>query len=464
MIALLCVVASSLIVASVPYWVPKRILAVRMRLFTRINGPEGIAIPGELVSAEHFKQIYSHPAASGRSKGAALSDLFWYWLSPGPEIHQEHLEPGERYEDVARATRRFLALPKGKAEGLAAQCAKHVLAGMAVRNVKLVRLRDPMMRVWAEFYYELIFGEPCPLAARELIVANANDVVNALKCCALRHMDKRLRLTEFLLAKVKAGHVAHPLPERLSIEEQAFYLQGVFFNTAIVQMSEAMTHLLMALAHHDHIQERLRNDLGNNQYLDQIIAETLRQYPLFGIAHRITSNDIAVDDRTTIAKGSVLCFNYPDYHRSGFDDAERFDPDRWNSISGREVSYIPFGVTGNRPCPAQAMALVTMRAAAREILKRFIFCSSAAHTRSIPNRGPGLLVSRERGCDPLLRRALLLFIAVRDRWEEVGRGLVQLVLGTYMVWEARRLQLCQRHFETANCPTGGHVVQDWKPQ
>ena len=464
MIALLCIVASSLVVASAPYWLPKRILALRMHLFTRINGPEGIAIPGELVSAEHFKQIYSHPAASGRSKGAALSDLFWYWLSPGPQIHQEHLEPGERYEDVARATHRFLALPKGRAEDLAAQCLKHVLAGMEVRNVKLVRLRDPMMQVWAEFYYELIFGERCPLAARELIVANANDVVSALKCCALRDMDKRLRLTEFLLAKVKAGHVAHPLPERLSIEEQALYLQGVFFNTAIVQMSEAMTHLLMALAHHHHIQERLLNDLENNRYFDHIIAETLRQYPLFGIAHRITSSDIAVDGRTTIAKGSVLCFNYPDYHRGGFDDSERFDPDRWNSISGREVSYIPFGVTGNRPCPAQALALVTMRAAGREFLKRFICHSSASHTRSIPNRGPCLLVSRERGCDPLLRRALLLLIAVRDRWEDVGRSLVQLVLGTYMVWEARRLHLCQRHFDTASCPAGGHAVQDWKPQ
>ena len=42
----------------------------------------------------------------------------------------------------------------------------------------------------------------------------------------------------------------HALPERLSTEERALYLQGVFFNTAVVQMSEAMAHLLMALAQH----------------------------------------------------------------------------------------------------------------------------------------------------------------------------------------------------------------------
>src|ERR1700680_2831927 len=83
-----------LVAASLPYWLPTTILALRARIFTRINGEEGIAIPGKLVDAAHFKQVYSHAAANGRSRGAALSDLFWYWLSPGPEMHQEHIESG----------------------------------------------------------------------------------------------------------------------------------------------------------------------------------------------------------------------------------------------------------------------------------------------------------------------------------------------------------------------------------
>jgi hypothetical protein len=31
----------------------------------------------------------------------------------------------------------------------------------------------------------------------------------------------------------------------------------------------------------------------------------------------------------------------------------------------------------------------------------------------------------------------------------VWRSLLQLTLGTYMVWDARRLRLCSRHFEAA---------------
>jgi len=39
------------------------------------------------------------------------------------------------------------------------------------------------------------------------------------------------------------------------------------------------------------------------------------------------------------------------------------------------------------------------------------------------------------------------FMRLRDRWEDVGRSIKQLILGTYMVWDARRLRLCERYFE-----------------
>jgi hypothetical protein len=450
----LSVVAGLAFVISVPYWLPRSVIALRMRIFTGINGEEGIPIPGALVDASRFKSVYSHRAAHGRSRGAALSDLFWYWLSPGPEIHQEHIEPGERYDEVARATHRILALPKPAVEELTSRTLRRVMDEWDVRNVKRVRLRDLMMPVWAEFYYEIVFGETCPRAARAFIVANANDVVTALKCCSLRHMSRRHRLTRFLIDKLKAGAVPHALPECLSPEERAFYLQGVFFNTAVVQMSEAMTHLLLLIAQHDAVQTKLASRPEDEDYLDRVINEALRVFPLFGISHRITSEAIAVDGHTALPTGSVLCFNHQEFHRHGLDDPDRFDPDRWENLSPREANFIPFGVGANRPCPAQAIALSSMRVAVREILRRFRLRSSVRHTRSIPNRGPCLLAVR---VDPRARRretAMLLWMRMRDRWEDVGRSVVQLIFGTYMVWDARRQRLCQRYFETHD-PSGG---------
>lgn len=449
MLIVLGLTAGLLLLASLPYWLPASVLALRVKIFTRINGEEGMEIPGKLVDAARFKQVYSHPAANGRSRGAALSDLFWYWLSPGPELHQEHVEPGERYEEIARSTRRILSLPKKTAEELTANCIAQVLHHPEIQNVKWVRLRDLMMPVWAEFYYQLVFGERCPAVVRELIVGNANDVATALKCCGLRHMEKRHRLTRFLIEKLQAGDVRHELPPSLSTEEQSLYLQGAFFNTAVVQMSEAMVHLLMVLAEHQDIQARVAANLEDDLYLRNVIDETLRLYPLFGISHRITSAEIALDQGTAIPKGTVVCFNHPQYHRMGFDRPDAFDPDRWEKISGQETNYIPFGVAANRPCPAQGLAPVTMRAAAREMLRHFVLYSSASHTRSIPNRGPCLLAPRLEGDDPRRRRAMLILMRLRDRWEDVWRSIAQLVLGTYMVWDARRQRLCERYFETA---------------
>jgi hypothetical protein len=437
-----------LMVASLPYWLPTAILALRARIFTGINGEEGIAIPGQLVDAAHFKQVYSHPAANGRSRGAALSDLFWYWLSPGPEMHQEHIENGLRYEEVERTTRRILGISRKLAEELTARCVSRVLDNQHLQQAKLVRLRDLIMPAWAEFYYELVFGVSCPPIARDLIVGNANDVVTALKCCSLRHMEKRDRLTSFLIRKLRAGEVPHALPEGLTIRERALYLQGTFFNTAVVQMSEAMVHLLMAIAQHPEVQARLASNLEDDRYWDHVIAETFRVYPLFGISHRIASADIPVDDGTTIPKNSVLCFNHAEFHRASFEHPDRFDPDRWEKMSLHQENYIPFGVAANRPCPASGLAPVTMRAAAREMLQRFALLSSATHIRSIPNRGPCLLVSHRTNYHSYRRKAVLMFLRLRDRWEDVWRSVVQLILGTYMVWDARRQHLCQSYFET----------------
>ncbi|MFZ5892764.1 MAG: cytochrome P450 [Myxococcota bacterium] len=442
---LLGYVLGALVLASLPYWLPRAIVAVRIRIFTLINGESGVAIPGPLVSAAQFKRVYAHPAADGRSRGAKLSDLFWYWLAPGPELHQEHLEPGPRYQEVAKATRRILGVSKQAAEALTEETVNRALDSLAIEQARSVRLRDLMLPIWAEFYYAIVFQRACPAEARAHIVAHADDVVSALKCCRLRHMKRRHQLTGYLLEELRTRGTPHTLPEALSQPEQALYLQGTFFNTGVVQMSEAMTHLLLVIAEHPSIQARLRRE-DDPEYLDHVINEVLRVYPLFGVSHRITSAAIAVDERVTLPAGSVLCFHHSDFHRHGFAEPEQLNPERWQHLSPRDACYIPFGVGGNRPCPAQAIALTSLRVAARIFLRRFRLASSARHDRSIPNAGPCLLVPREAPYSERRQRLALAWMRLADRWQDVARSIVQLLLGTYMIWHARRLRLCERYF------------------
>jgi hypothetical protein len=431
------------------------VVTLRGKVFEKVNGDNAITFPNATVGPERFHEIYAHPAATGRSRGAQLSDLFWYWLSPGPEVHQEHLEAGPRYDDVARTT---LALLSGRSDALAdtaARCAARVLDELVTRRATLVRLRDLMMPVWAEYFYELVFAESCPRAARDLIVGHANDVVTALKCTGLRHPARRARLTRYLARRVAAGDVRQPLPTSLSPTEQVHYLQGTFFNTAVVQMSEAMAHLLLVLAQHPDVTARLAGSPDDDRYFGHVLDETMRLYPLFGIAHRITTADIPLDEHTTLPEGSVLCFSYPDYHATGYTDPDVFDPDRWEHVSARTAHHIPFGVAANRPCPAWRLAPLAMRAVTREVLRRFRLHSTVAHTRSLPSRGPCLLV---RASSPLPPRGVATvgaFLRVRDRWEDLWRSVVQLALGTWMVLDARRLRLAGSYFDTHDtqgCP------------
>jgi Cytochrome P450 len=431
------------LVASLPYWLPARVVALRVLIFARVNGDEGVPVPGPRAPLHTFRDLYANPAANGRSRGAGLSNLFWYWLAPGPEVHQEHLEPGPRYEEVAKVTRHILVRGKEESERLTLAATLRVLDELPAADQLTIRLRDVMMPIWAELYYELLFNAPCPRHVRELIVANAGDVVSALKCTGLRHMDRREEMTSFLRLALAKGAVPHALPTLLSDEETAQYLQGTFFNTAVVQMSEAMTHVLLAIAEHPDVQARLVAEPDDMDYLDRVIDEAFRVYPLFGIAHRITSADIDLGG-DVLPSGSVLLFNYPAYHHAGYEDTDRFDPDRWTRIAARDSNFVPFGVTANRPCPARGLAPVTMRAVIREVLRRYRLDSSAAHSRSIPNRGPCLLVPRAAGRGP--RFGSLPLMRLRDRWEDVWRSLVQLVYGSYMVWDARRKALTDTYF------------------
>jgi hypothetical protein len=450
----LSLLIGSLLLTSLPYWLPAVVIRLRMRIFTRINGEEALQLPNRQFGPDVFRRVYSHATVTGRSRGARLSDLFWYWLAPGPEMHQEHLENGTRYEQIAGLTRKILAVPRADIEALLDRCAAGVWAAHEERSWQFVRLRDMMMPLWASFYYELVFAEKCSPANRQLIVDNANDVVTALKCCGLRHMKKRAKLTDLLLGKVQAGELPHAFPPGFTAVEQAYYLQGTYFNTAIVQLSEAMAHLFMTLAQHPEVQEQLASSPHDRPLHDRVIDESLRLYPLFGIAHRITIADLRLDG-VSIGKNSVVCFNYPEYHKAGYAQPDAFRPDRWQQCPAKESNFIPFGISANRPCPAHGIALVSMRHLLTIVLRRYRFATAAEHSRSLPNRGPCLRSLRhQHALSARVQGLLLLWMRISDRWESVFRSVVQLILGTIMIIDARRLRLCERHFavlDAARC-------------
>jgi len=532
---------------------PPLLIWFRFRLLASINGDEGVELPNATVHGAAVKALYNHPATHLRSKQAryGLSDFFWYLLAPAHAIHQEHVESDDvRYKLVAHATRRLCAidakrlreitrrhaarllLPTGGGKGgehAPAAAAAAAAApwessrswggSLARGGSSAGRIRTLVFPMLQRAMLEVVFGREMPDELVEAACLSAENVLNGIKATSLRDMGARRRLCDALQRVLAEGLPADDplralLDERISQEEWALFLQGVFLTTGVVQLSEGVTHLALALGQSPGAAEQLRREEraraqqqqeqqqqqqqqqqgsspaggADGPYLRHVLKEVLRVWPLFGVAHRITSADIDLDALVRTAQGggeggagagaaaaapakggggggnvlpagTVLCFNYPKYHHSGFGaDSTAFRPERWAGLREREENYIPFGAERNRPCPGNRVSLVMMAEVAKVLVEAADVVSPIEHTRSLPCGGIACLVPRRRGGDAAeqctgARRACLL-LALRG-WaaaDSLSRSVRQLVFGVYMLWESRRLQLAQRYFKADYSP------------
>jgi hypothetical protein len=459
-------------------YTPEYIVRLRMFLFTRVNGEDGIQFPNEKLGVEGqaFKRLYSHKSARLRSRqhGVGLSDLFWYFLSPGAHIHQEHVETADpRYALVSGLTRKLCAMPEAKLAALGTKYAEQLLSEENVGAWSLTRLRLFWFPAFSRLFFEVVFEEECPADVVEMLVDSGNDVISALKCTKERDMAMRGRLTSYIHELIERGKAAHlGLDPSIPDIEWALFIQGVFFHTACVQMSEAMSHCSLVLAQHPECHAKLLAAMHDDAtraaesstsphtpgYLKLFVTEVLRLYPLFGIAHRITSEPITTESGHTLPEGSVLCFNYPKFHASGYKRPADFWPERWETLKPSSANYIPFGVPANRPCPGQQMALVLMRAMLKVTVERATFQTPIAHSRSLPCGGFCIVMSRSATPPAKLTLvAITSFMKLRETVDNFTRSMRQLVYATRMLLHSRELRLAQRYFEHDDASRFRHI-------
>eukprot|EP01062_Namystynia_karyoxenos_P032560 TRINITY_DN24022_c0_g1_i1.p1 TRINITY_DN24022_c0_g1~~TRINITY_DN24022_c0_g1_i1.p1 ORF type:complete len:536 (+),score=202.91 TRINITY_DN24022_c0_g1_i1:93-1610(+) len=455
--------AACLAVGSAPSWLPGRVVALRMHLLTSINdgsggSGEGVQVPNAEVDCEGFRMLYRSKAAGGRSVGAGLSDLFWYFLSPGPEVHPEQLENGPKYNEVALVLKRALGAPREEAQAALLKLAEQMVDSLS-GGVSVVRLRDLFMPLFARFYHDMLFREEASDEIVEKIVRYAHNVIQALKWCELRDMPARLEVTDYVLAQVRKGGLRPGLCDdvtHLSDEELALMLQGAFLNSGVVQSSEAMAHAILALAQHPDIARTMVAEPPAG-YVSGFVSECLRLWPLFGIAHRILTEDVELPSGSTLPAGTVVCFNYPEYHSRGYDEPDVLNPMRWQTLKRSEANYLPFGMPGNRPCPAQRLAVLSMETLVPHLAQFLEFASPVMHSRSLPGRGLCAVAPRPsksprqrriaRGCAAASSRPMQAALWVLDQADSVSRSLAQLACASAIVSDAKRLRLCQRYFE-----------------
>ncbi|KAF8359511.1 hypothetical protein PRIPAC_94506 [Pristionchus pacificus] len=169
---------------------------------------------------------------------------------------------------------------------------------------------------------------------------------------------------------------------RDEIIAQCFLFMMAGFDTS----ASAMSFVTYLLAMHPEVQEKVRDEiqavmsedsdwsrLGQLPYLDAVIKETLRIYPLsaFTTGRRYTRDTVV--GGISIARGTYV---QPDVYSIHYDerfwgaDAREFRPERWLSSSVPSSAFLSFGL-GPRRCIGYKLAMMETKMALVSLLRAF---------------------------------------------------------------------------------------------
>ncbi|NXF01266.1 CP3A9 protein, partial [Smithornis capensis] len=183
-----------------------------------------------------------------------------------------------------------------------------------------------------------------------------------------------------------ANHSYKALTDK-EILSQAF----IFIFAGYEPTSNTLCFLAYELAMHPDVQQKLLQEIDTVlpnkapltyeslmklEYLDMVLNETLRVYPLGGRLERTCKKDVEING-VTIPKGTVVTIPPYVLHRNPeyWPNPEEFRPERFSKENKESIdpyTYLPFGA-GPRNCIGMRFALLTLKVAITALLQHFTF-------------------------------------------------------------------------------------------
>jgi cytochrome P450 len=153
-----------------------------------------------------------------------------------------------------------------------------------------------------------------------------------------------------------------------------------------------MASCLLMLGMHEEIQEKVLEELKSTfqskndevdaeclqklVYLEMVIKETLRLFPIAAITGRRVSSDLQLDDEITLPKGANVFIRTFDVHRNPKlwgEDANEFKPERFLPKNFEKIhpyAYIPFSM-GHRICIGHKYTMNVMKITLSYFLRHY---------------------------------------------------------------------------------------------
>lgn len=182
-----------------------------------------------------------------------------------------------------------------------------------------------------------------------------------------------------------------------AVTEDDFVAQClIFFLAGFTVIAHSLSFLCHELALNTNIQDRLRQEidetdeslsggrvtyeaLQNMTYLDQVISEVLRKWPVAFFLDRKVNKEYTLENvdgaRLTLYPDDVVWLSPYVFHRDAiyYPNPDKFDPERFSAENRKSIvsgTYFPFGL-GPRACIASRFGLMELKATVYHLLQNF---------------------------------------------------------------------------------------------
>ena len=170
-------------------------------------------------------------------------------------------------------------------------------------------------------------------------------------------------------------------------DEQLVGHVTLLFAAAHLTTAHTLSWTLLLLAQHPQVMEKIRAEMDRDDKsltpdhstiesmtcLDQVIRESMRVLPASSYSQRVCVRATQLGPLNLPPMTPVIFSQYITHHRPDlYPDPDRFQPERWDSITPTSYEYLPFGA-GARRCIGAPLAMVELRTVLTVMLKKFHF-------------------------------------------------------------------------------------------
>ncbi|XP_053414073.1 cytochrome P450 3A4-like [Nycticebus coucang] len=242
----------------------------------------------------------------------------------------------------------------------------------------------------------ILFPFLTPVFEALSITAFPKDVTDFFKKSVKRMKESRLKdkkrhRVDFLQLMIDSQNTKETESHKVLSDLELVAQSIIFIFAGYETTSSALSFVMYELATHPDVQKKLQDEIDaalpnkapatydalvQMEYLDMVVNETLRLFPIAGRLERVCKKDVEING-VLIPKGITVMIPTYALHRDPkqWTEPEEFRPERFSKKNKDSIDpyiYLPFG-TGPRNCIGMRFALMNMKLALVGVLQNFSF-------------------------------------------------------------------------------------------